>query len=162
MTTIVDGSQGITTTGGFTGTSNLGIGSSTPVVSLDISQKTDALIMPVGTLAQRPAAPTNGMLRYNTTTGSMEFYNGSPGAWQSFTVVNSSATYSIDYMVIAGGGGGGSNNTSNVTATYGGTGGSGIVIIRYANATQRATGGTVVNSGGYWYHTFTGNGTFAA
>ena len=43
-----------------------------------------------------------------------------------------------------------------------GTGGSGIVIIRYANATQRATGGTVVNSGGYWYHTFTGNGTFAA
>ena len=40
--------------------------------------------------------------------------------------------------------------------------GTGVVIIRYANATQRATGGTVVNSGGYWYHTFTGNGTFAA
>jgi hypothetical protein len=35
------------------------------------------------------------------------------------------------------------------------------VIARYLGA-QRATGGTVTSSGGYTYHTFTGNGTFTA
>jgi hypothetical protein len=45
-------------------------------------------------------------------------------------------------------------------------GGSGIVIVSYANSTQRALGGTVTNyvSGGvtYWVHTFTSSGTFTA
>jgi hypothetical protein len=36
------------------------------------------------------------------------------------------------------------------------------VIIRYISATQRGTGGTVTNSNGYWYHTFTTSGTFTA
>jgi hypothetical protein len=40
-------------------------------------------------------------------------------------------------------------------------GGSGIVIIRYSGA-QRGTGGTVVTTGGYTYHTFTSSGTFTA
>jgi hypothetical protein len=43
-----------------------------------------------------------------------------------------------------------------------GSGGSGIVIIRYQSATQRGAGGTIVNSGGYWYHTFTSSGTYTA
>jgi hypothetical protein len=34
------------------------------------------------------------------------------------------------------------------------------VIIRYSGATA-ATGGTIVNSGGYTYHTFTSSGTFS-
>jgi hypothetical protein len=41
-----------------------------------------------------------------------------------------------------------------------GSGGSGIVIVRYLGA-QRATGGTVTSSGGYSIHTFTTSGTFA-
>lgn len=59
-----------------------------------------------------------------------------------------------------GGGGGAAGNfyTGNIVA---GSGGSGIVLIRYPNAGgQRATGGTVTNVGGYYIHTFTGSGTF--
>jgi hypothetical protein len=33
------------------------------------------------------------------------------------------------------------------------------VILRYLG-TQRGSGGTVVSSGGYTYHTFTSSGTF--
>jgi hypothetical protein len=42
----------------------------------------------------------------------------------------------------------------------GGSGGSGLVIIRYSGS-QGATGGTVTSSGGNTIHTFTGDGTFA-
>lgn len=36
--------------------------------------------MPSGTMAQRPASPVAGMLRYNTTTAYLEFYSGV--SWQ--------------------------------------------------------------------------------
>lgn len=62
----------------------MGIGSTLPVVSLDISQMTDALALPGGSNAQRPtgAALVNGEIRYNNTgTGQVEaYYNG---AWNS-------------------------------------------------------------------------------
>ena len=35
---------------------------------------TGALTVPSGTTAQRPSSPTNGMLRYNTTTSQLEIY----------------------------------------------------------------------------------------
>ena len=56
------------------------------------------------------------------------------------------------------GGGGGSGGGNETT---GKSGGSGIVIIRYSGATQ-GSGGTIVESGGYTYHTFTSSGTFTA
>jgi hypothetical protein len=34
------------------------------------------IVIPSGTTAQRPWVATEGMLRYNTTTGRLEFYNG--------------------------------------------------------------------------------------
>jgi len=37
---------------------------------------TGGLYLPVGTTAQRPAAPATGQMRFNTTTGSVEVYNG--------------------------------------------------------------------------------------
>jgi hypothetical protein len=37
---------------------------------------TGGLYLPVGTTAQRPASPTTGQMRFNTTTGSVETYNG--------------------------------------------------------------------------------------
>jgi hypothetical protein len=40
---------------------------------------TGAIQMPVGTTAQRPASPSQGMIRYNTTTSHFEGYDGS--AW---------------------------------------------------------------------------------
>ena len=41
-------------------------------------QFNDYLQLPVGTTAQRPS-PSAGMLRYNSTTSTLEYYNGS--AW---------------------------------------------------------------------------------
>jgi hypothetical protein len=61
---------------------NIGIGTTLPAVTLDISA-TDAIQLPKGTTTNRGAiaAPANGMLRYNTTDNSFEGYiNGSWGA----------------------------------------------------------------------------------
>jgi len=38
---------------------------------------TGGLFLPVGTTAQRPASPSTGQMRFNSTTGSVEVYNGS-------------------------------------------------------------------------------------
>lgn len=38
------------------------------------------LIVPVGNTAQRPSSPANGMIRFNTSTGTYEAYKGSWGA----------------------------------------------------------------------------------
>ena len=38
---------------------------------------TGGLSLPSGTTAQRPASPATGQMRFNTTTGSVEVYNGS-------------------------------------------------------------------------------------
>ena len=40
---------------------------------------TGVMLIPVGTTAQRPVSPNNGEMRYNTTTGQFEGYQG--GAW---------------------------------------------------------------------------------
>ena len=53
---------------------NVGIGTSSPAVSLDLSTKTDAISLPHGTTAQRPSSPSIGYLRYNTDTGALENY----------------------------------------------------------------------------------------
>jgi hypothetical protein len=48
-------------------------------MALDL-QFTDYIQLPVGTTAERPTGQT-GMLRYNSTTTALEYYNGS--AWVS-------------------------------------------------------------------------------
>jgi len=63
-----------------------------------------------------------------------------------------------------GGGGGGSAPGYNPIG-IGGTGGSGIVIIRYKTdgsdgVSTSSTGGTITTSGSYTIHTFTTGGTF--
>jgi len=55
---------------------NVGIGTTAPIVSLDMSLKTDAIALPKGTSAQQPGAPVAGLIRYNTTNNAVEFYNG--------------------------------------------------------------------------------------
>lgn len=37
---------------------------------------TGGMYLPAGTTAQRPAAPATGMIRFNTTTTVVEYYNG--------------------------------------------------------------------------------------
>lgn len=69
-------------------------------------------------------------------------------------------SYSVAGTDGLGGGGGGGFGGAWV---QGANGGSGVVIVRYSSATQRATGGTVTSytSGGttFWVHTFTSSGT---
>lgn len=37
---------------------------------------TGGMYLPVGTTAQQPASPATGMIRFNTTTTAVEYYNG--------------------------------------------------------------------------------------
>ena len=46
-----------------------------------VSSPTESFNLPVGTLAQRPAAPVQGMIRYNSETKKVEVY--SSGIWRS-------------------------------------------------------------------------------
>ncbi|MBN1779780.1 hypothetical protein JW948_01520 [bacterium] len=64
--------------GGDFSTNRVGINSKTPSVTLEILG-TDAVKVPVGTTAERPASPSSGMVRFNTTTTKLEVYTGT--AW---------------------------------------------------------------------------------
>jgi hypothetical protein len=116
----------------------------------------------------------------NTTSGA----NGGPGA--SSTISGASVTYAgggggsanttTNYGTGGAGGGGNATGSTGVSGTVnlgggggggsgnttGGSGGSGIVILRYLASAQRAIGGVVTTSGGYFIHTFTSSGTFIA
>lgn len=65
----------------FTARSKFGIGTYNPSVELYVNG-TGAIRVPVGTTAQRPASPTVGMIRYNSSTGKYEGYTSS--GWVAF------------------------------------------------------------------------------
>jgi hypothetical protein len=69
--TRIDLTNGYLSVGG-----RVGIGTISPVVSLDIASKTDAIALPKGTTGQRPSA-ASGMIRYNTSLNYVEYYDGS-------------------------------------------------------------------------------------
>jgi hypothetical protein len=83
---------------------------------------------------QDTAAP--GVTWYGVLYG-----KGGPGALQSG-------------LETARGSGGGGGTSTNQTAGIGGA-----VVVRYAGGPV-ASGGTITESGGYTYHTFTSDGTF--
>ncbi len=65
-----------------------GINTATPRSSLDINT-TDGLYIPVGTTAERPATPQQGVVRWNTDLNKAEVYNGT--AWTALGGTSSSA-----------------------------------------------------------------------
>lgn len=112
-------------------TNTLSFTSSTGII--DASANTGALVPPTGATSDRPASPSLGTARWNTTLGWYEIWNGS--TWVSIT-----GTYSVSYLVVAGGGGG-----PGVGAGGGGAGG------LLANTTTVSAGtaySIVVGSGG--------------
>jgi len=200
--------------------------------------------LPTGNTAQRPGAPDNGVIRFNSETARVEYYDSVAAAWMAVTSTSTATAMSVEYLVVAGGGGGGARfgggggaggfrtgtSTVNFTSTYivtigsggsgstdaagggrgssgsnsifstitstggggggrgspatsptagttntgggggggrgfggpgGAAGGSGIVIVRYLGA-PRGSGGTIVQNGGYTYHTFLASSTFTA
>jgi hypothetical protein len=65
----------------ITGDGKVGVGISNPSASFEING-TDALLIPRGTTAQRPAVPKQGYVRYNTSINTFEGY-GAGNAWGS-------------------------------------------------------------------------------
>ena len=65
--------------------------------SLGTGSDTDAITLPSGTTAQRPASPVAGMVRYNTTESANELYDGT--SWRS--IDNSVYSIAIEYLVVA-------------------------------------------------------------
>lgn len=63
----------------LTSTGNLGLGTSTPTVSVDFN-KTDAMKIPSGLIGERPTGAA-GLLRYNSSTTTFEGYTTK---WESF------------------------------------------------------------------------------
>jgi hypothetical protein len=51
------------------------------------------VVLPSGSAAQRPDAPIFGMIRFNTTSGFCEFYDGS--IWQNFGT-GGTVSYTVD------------------------------------------------------------------
>jgi hypothetical protein len=108
-------------------------GQITPALLDSTSQSgSGAVRIPTGTTAQRPTSPTDGMIRKNTTTGALEFWDPTSTSWIGITpfsatggVVTSvagntvhtflssanftvlSGTRTVEYLIVAGGGGGG-------------------------------------------------------
>ena len=82
----------------------------------DITQAggTGALQLPSGTTAQRPATPSAGMWRHNTSFGYPEVYNGT--SWET------AFQYQVQALVVAGGGAGGQD-------VAGGGGGGGVIYV---------------------------------
>ncbi len=60
--------------------------------------------LPNGTYDQRPANPSNGTIRLNTSNNWLEFYMN--GSW---SVLCSTTPYALEFIVVAGGGGAGSD-----------------------------------------------------
>ena len=64
--------DGVSLTGSNTG---VGINSTSPKTTVDISTETGAVALPQGTTAERPSGSAP-YIRYNTTNSALEFYDG--------------------------------------------------------------------------------------
>jgi hypothetical protein len=149
----------------------VGIGTATPAVSLDLSNKTDGIKLPVGTTAQRPSSPTDGIIRKNSTTGYIEYWDPTSSSWigigqfsasggtltsvsgDNVHTFTSSGVFTVaagakavTVLVVAGGGGGGNGNP---VADGNGGGGAGGVIYSIGTITVTPGAYTVtVGAGG--------------
>ena len=107
-------------------------------VSDKVNTATGYFQVPQGTVAQRPATPLNGIVRYNTDLG---FYEGYiDGDWVRFQTY-SEGVYSATYLVVAGGGGGSGSNT-------GGGGGGGGYLTGTTTLTPGIAYNLIVGGGG--------------
>jgi len=74
------------------GNERIGINTLNPRATLDISG-TDGFYIPSGNNSQRPVSPQTGMIRFNTESGSTEYYDGS--SWKS---LGASAGATADFV----------------------------------------------------------------
>lgn len=133
-------------------TGNVGIGTTSPAVKLDING-TDAIRIPVGTTAQQPTGAA-GYLRFNSTTTQFEGYNGT--TWSSVggaTINNDTTTASDLYPIFANATSGSATTVYTSNAKYLYKPSTGELSV----STPVASNGIVVNS-----QTMTASQTIAA
>jgi hypothetical protein len=99
--------------------------------------RTSASQLVVGTTGQRPASPTTGMIRMNSTINEPEWYDAVNSAWLPF---RTGPAYAVSYLVVAGGGGGGSN--------IGGGGGAGGLLASTTTVTVGMAYTITIGAGG--------------
>ena len=92
---VASGQTGIVYTADTTGT--LELQATSGLVTLQ--NVVGGITIPRGTTAQRPASPIAGMIRYNTSTNTLEFYSGS--AWAPVGSVYDTATNSTGYFQVS-------------------------------------------------------------
>jgi hypothetical protein len=164
---------------------NVGIGITNPSANLHVN-RTGSMIVPVGNEGQRPGTAQSGMLRFNDSTKTLEFYSGTgwfplaiSGSISSGGIVTendgfrthifrSSGTFSLlepisDVEVLVVGGGGGGSNISDFGPAGGGGGGEVVSVTGESLTAQPYTvivgaGGVNANGGDSTFHTFTGRG----
>ena len=89
---------------------------------------TAGIILPSGTTAERPASGQAGQIRFNTTTGEMEFWSSTSTTPQWRNIKDGPfLAFAMQYLVVAGGGagagqlsggGGAGGLLQNTTGTY--------------------------------------------
>jgi hypothetical protein len=92
--------------------------------------------LPTGTTAQRPASPTNGMIRFNTSLGYIEYYDSASALWYA---IYTAPVNTVEVLIVAGGGGGGVHS--------GGGGGAGGLLY-YGSETPKTPNGTAFTLAG--------------
>jgi hypothetical protein len=105
---------------------------------------TPVYVMNSGSSAQRPSPASNGLFRFNTTSGTPEWYSASTTAWIPFA---DPAQYALEIMIIAGGGGGGGSSSDGV-AGGGGAGAGGYLFYTNQIATPYTQYTVTVGAGG--------------
>ncbi len=97
---------------------------------------TPVYLMNTGTTGERPTG-SNGLFRFNTTTGYPEWYDESSGGWWNFY---EQKVISVEYLVIAGGGAGGGH--------FGGGGGAGGYLTGTSTITSGSPKTITIGAGG--------------
>lgn len=128
----------------------------TEETSVQKDSNTGAATMPVGTTAQRPASPSSGMYRMNSTTGEPEWYDPTSSTWVNF---RKGAPYTVEYLVVAGGGGGGGGASTDQRG--GGGGGAGGLLTGSISVGSGTSYPVIVGAGGsgYGFSAYFTNGT---
>jgi hypothetical protein len=143
---------------------NVGIGTTNPNFSLDLSSRNDAIRIPVGTTAERPVSPANGIIRYNNDNNKLEAYVA--GMWQDLAAAATGGSYLSSgggtlsgALTITSGGAditGGINVNSGSITNTGSITGSGALTVAAGGTNQNLT---LNSSGTGSVNIGSGNGT---